>query len=301
MLKVSIESEKRTKNSNHKFSILIPSWNNLPYLKLCVESIRKNSFYEHQIIVHVNEGQDGTLDWIKADPALDYTYSKQNVGVCYALNASSQLAHTDYILFINDDMYVCPEWDLALWEEIEKIGNPYFFLSATAIEAKAASNCSIERSFGTDIKTFDEERLLREYNLLKLDDWSGSTWPPNIVHKKIWDLVGGYSIEFSPGMYSDPDFSMKLWIAGVRLFKGVSRSRVYHFGSLSVRRIKKNPGYYQFIAKWGITSGTFSKHFLRRGKKYSGPLEDPDLNWFLKGKAFYKQVLSVFNKRNITS
>jgi glycosyltransferase involved in cell wall biosynthesis len=37
-----------------KFSILIPSWNNLAYLKICVESIRKNSMFAHQIIVHVN-------------------------------------------------------------------------------------------------------------------------------------------------------------------------------------------------------------------------------------------------------
>ena len=31
----------------------------------------------------------------------------------------------------------------------------------------------------------------------------GATIPPNIVHRDIWDLVGGYSIEYSPGMYSD--------------------------------------------------------------------------------------------------
>ncbi len=29
------------------------------------------------------------------------------------------------------------------------------------------------------------------------------------------------SEEFSPGMYSDPDLSMKLWQEGVRYFKGI--------------------------------------------------------------------------------
>ena len=33
------------------FSILIPTWNNLELLKLCVHSIRENSGYSHQIIV----------------------------------------------------------------------------------------------------------------------------------------------------------------------------------------------------------------------------------------------------------
>ena len=47
------------------FSILIPSFNNLNYLKTCIESIKKNSHYNHQIIVHVNEGSDGTLGLLK--------------------------------------------------------------------------------------------------------------------------------------------------------------------------------------------------------------------------------------------
>ena len=47
------------------FSILIPTYNNLNYLKLCIESIEKNSKYDHQIIIHVNEGSDGTLEFLK--------------------------------------------------------------------------------------------------------------------------------------------------------------------------------------------------------------------------------------------
>lgn len=54
----------------------------------------------------------------------------------------------------------------------------------------------------------------------KINDWMGATIPPNIVHRDIWDLVGGYSIEYSPGMYSDPDFTAKLYMCGVRFMKG---------------------------------------------------------------------------------
>ena len=102
------------------FSILIPTWNNLKFLQLCVESIRKNSTYEHQILIHVNEGTDGTLEWVKAQ-GLAYTHSAENVGVCLALNQLRPLVTTDYVLFMNDDMYVCPEWDKALYDEIRAI------------------------------------------------------------------------------------------------------------------------------------------------------------------------------------
>ena len=47
------------------FSIIIPTYNNLNYLKICINSIQKNSKYKHQIVVHVNEGNDGTIDYLK--------------------------------------------------------------------------------------------------------------------------------------------------------------------------------------------------------------------------------------------
>ena len=42
------------------FSVVIPSLNNLKYLKLAISSLMKNSKYKNEIIVHVNIGNDGT-------------------------------------------------------------------------------------------------------------------------------------------------------------------------------------------------------------------------------------------------
>lgn len=287
---VNIEQQKATPVIAAKFSIMIPSWNNLPYLQLCINSILKNSGYSHEIIVHINEGNDGTLAWVQSQPNISYSYSKENIGVCYALNSCRILATTNYLVYINDDMYVCPNWDLPLVAEIEKIQHPYFFLSATAIEPRAQSKCSIEKNYGTSLANFNEEALLQEFNSLPMQDWQGATWPPNIVHKAVWDLVGGYSIEFSPGMYSDPDFSYKLWKLGVRLFKGIASSRVYHFGSISVNRMKKNNGYFQYIAKWGMTSGTVSRYFLRRGEPFTGTLAEPALPLLIGIKNWLKRI-----------
>ena len=36
------------------FSIIIPTFNNLDYLKLCLRSLKKNSNYEHDIIIFIN-------------------------------------------------------------------------------------------------------------------------------------------------------------------------------------------------------------------------------------------------------
>jgi len=291
---ITISKTRRVELSDQLFSIIIPSWNNLPYLKLCVESIRKNSHFRHQLIVHVNEGKDGSLAWVMEQPDIDYTFSEQNIGVCYALNAARTIVATSYMLYINDDMYVCPGWDKALADEIRAIGHNNFFLSSTPIERRMLSDCAIEMDCGSDLASFDEEKLLKGFAALPMHDWQGATSPPNIVHTDTWDLVGGYSIEFSPGLYSDPDFSMKLWKMGIRLFKGVEKSRVYHFGSISLKRIKTNKGYYTFIAKWGISQNTFTGSFLRRGQPYDGLLTEPQVSAGQKIKSVFKQLKTVF-------
>ena len=44
-------------------SIVIPTYNNLDYLKLCLNSIKKNSFKDHEVLLHINDGSDGSLKY----------------------------------------------------------------------------------------------------------------------------------------------------------------------------------------------------------------------------------------------
>jgi len=257
------------------FSIIIPTWNNLAFAKLCVESIRKNSAFTHQVILHVNDGSDGTLQWAK-EQGIDHTWTPGNAGICIAVNEAGGLAKHDYIVYMNDDMYVCPGWDTNIAEEIKKLDTDCFMFSSTMIEPINYNNpCVLNKDYGQTIETFKEDQLLKECNTFPKEDWTGSTWPPTIVHRKYWLITGGYSIELSPGVSSDDDFAMKMWYAGCRIFKGLGKSRVYHFQSKSTLRVKKNNGRKQFLMKWGINQSTFNKYYIRRGTPYTGPLTDP--------------------------
>lgn len=277
------------------FSIIIPTWNNLEMLKMCINSILKNSSFKHQIILHVNEGKDGTCKWAE-EKKLEYSFSKKNVGVCEAVNSAVNKAKADYILYMNDDMYACPQWDLYLWEEIKKQPDNLFFISATAIEpVDVGKKTSIAPyNFGCGLDDFDEKILLEQYKNLPMPDWYGSSWPPNVVHRSIWEQVGGYSTEFYPGFYSDPDFSMKLWKLGVRRFKGVSGSRVYHFLESSTKKFRSEAvkkGRKLFLRKWGITSRVFYTYYLKMGQPYAGNLRNPS------GLIFYWELFLCKLKR----
>ena len=264
------------------FSIIIPTFNNLDYLKICIQSIRKNSKYKHQILVHVNEGKDGTKKYLDSKN-ITYTWTSENVGLCKAVNLASAKSKKKYIVYSHDDFYFCPNWDKYLLDEIRNIGHNNFYISGTMFDT-----LNNKKFFcGNSYKNFNERKLLDNYKFFKINNYQGSTWAPHIVHKKIWEKVNGFSEEFFPGAGSDPDFAMKLWKNNVRIFKGISKSLVYHFGSKTLRNKKVklhnklgSRSSKLFLKKWSISISFFKKHYLKSGSNYYGPLSDPNINFF---------------------
>ena len=260
------------------FSIIIPTFNNLPYLKYCIKSINNTSKLDNEIIVHVNEDLKGeTRDYLNKNH-IKYTFSKNNIGLCSSINLAVKSSSNKYILYTHDDMYFCPGWEDPLVDEINKINHIFFYISGSMIEANSGH---IPYDCGSSLENFDEEKLLNNYMNLNIDDHQGSHFSPHCVHIDIWNKVSGFSEEFNPGMGSDPDFNMKLWKIGIRIFKGLNSFKVYHFGSLTTRKNKniiRNKGDLTFLKKWGITTKFFKKYYLKSKTKYYGPLSNPNKN-----------------------
>ena len=288
------------------FSIIIPTFNNLKYLERCIDSIKKNSFYKHEIIPHVNEGSDGTLVYLKNNN-IDFTHTNYNSGICTGMNMAAKKASTNFILYAHDDFYFCPKWDLVLESEVKKINHNKFYLSGTMV-----NNGQIDLDCGNDLDTFNEKKLLNEIDEANHYDFQGSTWAPHLIHKEMWNKVGGFSEEFFPGTGSDPDLNMKLWMQGVRIFKGINNFKVYHFGSIVTRKYKNHPtiktesgskGAKIFLLKWGITINFFKKYILKSDSKYNGELDKPIRNvdyylQFLLCKINYLYIKYIYNINN---
>ena len=256
------------------YSILIPSFNNLKYLKLLIKSINLNSNFSHELIVHVNDGSDGTLDFVKKNK-IKFTHSSSNIGLCSAMNLAASKATKNYLLYAHDDMYFCPMWDKFLKKEVQNIGHDNFYLSGTMIEPNSGH---IKFDAGESIETFDEHKLLINLDNLNFFDHQGSHFAPHLISKSLWIDIGGFSEEFNPGDGSDPDFNMKLWKKGVRIFKGINDFKVYHFSSVTIRKnnnLKINNGHKIFLKKWGISIKFFKKYYLKSKTKYLGELTEP--------------------------
>ena len=263
------------------FSVIIPSLNNLDYLKVCINSLKKNSNYDHEIIVHVNIGSDGTLEYLKKNK-INHTFTEYNAGICEGVNIGSKIIKNNYLLYSHDDFYFCPGWDIAFENELKLINTELFYLSGTMIQ-----NGQVNLDCGHNIKNFNELKLLNNYKNIKFHDFQGSTWAPHLIHKNTWNRVGGFSEEYFPGTGSDPDLNKKLWDLGVRIFKGLQHCKVYHFGSIVTRQKEKkfntttesgSKGSKIFLKKWGFSIKFFKKYYLKSDEIYDGPLNEPNKN-----------------------
>ena len=264
------------------FSIIIPTFNNKRYLDLCIKSIKKNSKFDHQIIPHVNIGDDGTINLLER-LKIDFTHTNFNAGICEGVNIAAKKSNKDYILYAHDDFYFCPGWDIVLFDEINKIPHNKFYLSGIMM-----NNGPLKFDCGNTIDEFDEDKLLRNFKNINHYDFQGSTWAPHVVHKDLWNKVGGFSQEYFPGTGSDPDLNMKLWNEGVRIFKGLNNCKIYHFGSIVTRAYKNHPtiitesgskGGKIFLLKWGFSIKFFKKYFLKSDEKYLSELKEPIKNF----------------------
>ena len=191
-------------------------------------------------------------------------------------------------------MYFLPDWDKFLIEKTKELKTKKFYLSSIMINGDPMLKGHLNLDAGNTIDNFNEKYLLENYKKLEHPDFDGSTWAPHLIHKDMWKRVGGFSEEFSPGAGSDPDLNMKLWNEGVRIFKCLNQSRVYHFGSITIRKkgineFKKNQGSRAnkiFLLKWGFSIKFFKKYYLKSHYIHNENLSDPK-----KGIFFYLDLL----------
>lgn len=89
-------------------SVIIPTLNRLSLLKDTVESVRKQTFRDFEIIV-VNDGSsDGTSEWLLAQKDLR-GINQENKGIATSRNAGAAAARGEWLAFLDHDDLWAPE------------------------------------------------------------------------------------------------------------------------------------------------------------------------------------------------
>lgn len=87
-----------------KFSIIIPVYNVEEYLEQCLESVKKQTYHDYEVII-VNDGtKDRSMEIAKKYPYK--IINQKNQGLSVARNTGVKHATGDYILFLDSDDYL---------------------------------------------------------------------------------------------------------------------------------------------------------------------------------------------------
>ena len=98
-----------------KITFVIPSRNNLTYLKWSYNSIRKNIGYTHEILLADDFSDDGTWDWLQKIKEKDINVQifrnegPERKGIVYWYDFLCEKSTSEIVMFFHADMYR-PTW-----------------------------------------------------------------------------------------------------------------------------------------------------------------------------------------------
>jgi GT2 family glycosyltransferase len=236
----------------------ISTYNNLPYLKIAVESVRRNSYYKDApFIIHAENCTDGTVEWLKENSdrfRLEYYIDKneQPIGIGGGMNFCAKRVKTEYIMFLHSDFYVTKHWDLELMLIHQNRKIPKLWVNPHRIEPQMFPNSSSRPGtvivpadvFGSYYHNFNSEffdewaNLFVQTNDFQIPKGEGVS---GLIKKSVWDEFGGNDGRFAPTSYEDMDLFLRMLHGGVK-FILTSKSLVWHFGARGSHRLEENNG-----------------------------------------------------------
>jgi len=98
-----------------RITVVIPNWNGEKFLKLCLNSLRDQSFEDFETVLVDNGSTDGSVELVKQNfPEVRVYALDDNRGFSAAVNAGIKATGTEYVALLNNDTETEPGWLEAL-------------------------------------------------------------------------------------------------------------------------------------------------------------------------------------------
>ncbi len=92
-------------------SIIIPHWNGIKVLEECLNSLKKTTYPNLEIIVVDNASTDGSPEWVEKNyPDIKLVRNSENKGYAGGCNRGAENASGDFLLFLNNDTVHEKDW-----------------------------------------------------------------------------------------------------------------------------------------------------------------------------------------------
>jgi GT2 family glycosyltransferase len=239
-------------------SIVVISYNNPKYLRLCLESIFRNSMYPRIEVVVVDNGSDEETVSVLKDleagwSALQVIYNEENVGFARANNQGAEHARGDYLALLNDDVVVTKGW-------LPRLLN-YFGNHDVGMVGPVTNSIGNEACIPANYPDLSSMELFaRKYsqkNHGKFFEIDVLAFFCTVIPRRVWNEVGPMDEDFEVGLFEDDDYALRVRQQGLRLICAQDVF-VHHFGRASFSRLKDddyrelfNRNKERFERKWG--------------------------------------------------
>ncbi|SDO64822.1 glycosyltransferase [Clostridium gasigenes] len=218
-------------NESMKFtSIIILTYNQLNFTKLCIESIRKFTPLEnYEIIVVDNNSTDDTVEWLENQENLKVIYNKENKGFPAGCNQGMVISKGDNLLLLNNDTIVTPNW-------LNNLQMALYSSNDIGAVGCISNNCSNFQEIQVNYTNISE---MLEFST-KINVSTPSAWDYRLkligycymIKREVLDKIGLLDERFTPGNYEDDDLSLRILSEGYKLFL-CKDTFIHHFGSVS--------------------------------------------------------------------
>jgi hypothetical protein len=228
------------KNRQPLVSIIMANWNGGDVYRNCLGSLSEINYSNWELIVIDNGSSDGTTD-ISLDPKYKIDHSKLiknkvNVGFAPANNQGDKIAKGKYLLLLNNDTLVDPDFLNVLVEKMEKekdlgviqpkiriMDNPQYLDNAGSF----LTRIGFLHHWGfmqKDRKEFNKEK--------EVFTTKGACM---LIRKSIVDKIGLFDNDFM-SYFEESDFCWRVWLTGNRVLF-YPKTHIFHKVGFTIKRL----------------------------------------------------------------
>lgn len=271
-----------------RITFVIPSRNNLEFIKIAYNSIKKLKYAKHDILILNDASTDGTSEWLESledDNLLVHTNDgPERVGIVGMFDKGIEMAKTDIIFAFHADMVAGPDLDMHVLRYLQ----PGTVVTATRVEPPLHPSGpeKITENFGIEADEFDCKKW-EEWCIapkMSAGQVTEGIFAPWCMYKKDFLEVGGHDELFAPQSKEDSDLFNRFSTAGYKFIQSWD-ALVYHFTSRGSRFNKHSGGAAGKNSKeWLYTTNKNMKNFVRKWgsnikhDEYMKPIVKPKYN-----------------------